>query len=34
VLERMISGRTKVHEIERLLPWAWKSERVAAAANA
>jgi transposase len=24
VLERMVSGRTKAHELERLLPWAWK----------
>jgi transposase len=23
VLERMVSGRTKAHELERLLPWAW-----------
>jgi hypothetical protein len=28
VLERMVSGRTKAHELERLLPWAWKVERV------
>jgi transposase len=27
VLERMVSGRTKAHELERLLPWAWKAER-------
>ena len=32
VLERMVSGRTKAHELERLLPWAWKAERLAAAA--
>ena len=25
VLERMVSGRTKAHELERLLPWAWKA---------
>jgi hypothetical protein len=31
VLERMVSGRTKAHELERLLPWAWKAERFAAA---
>jgi transposase len=31
VLERMVSGRTKAHELERLLPWAWKAERLAAA---
>ena len=34
VLERMVSGRTKAPELEGLLPWAWKAERVAAAANA
>ena len=34
VLERMVSGRTKAHELERLLPWAWQAERLAAAANA
>jgi hypothetical protein len=34
VLNCMISGRTKVHELERLLPWTWKAERVAAAADA
>jgi hypothetical protein len=27
-LERMISGRTKAIELERLLPWAWKAERL------
>ena len=31
VLERMVSGRTKAHELERLLPWTWKAERLAAA---
>jgi transposase len=31
VLERVVSGRTKAHELERLLPWAWKTERLAAA---
>jgi len=25
VLERMVSGRTKAHELERLLPWFWKA---------
>jgi transposase len=30
VLERMISGRAKAHELERLLPWAWKAERAGA----
>src|SRR4051794_9312066 len=34
VLERMVSGRTKAHELERLLPWAWKAERAAAAVHA
>jgi transposase len=27
VLERMVSGRTKAHELERLLPWHWQAER-------
>lgn len=27
VLERMVSGRTKAHELERLLPWTWKLAR-------
>ena len=30
----MVSGRTKAHELERLLPWTWKAERLAAAINA
>jgi transposase len=34
VLERMVSGRTKAHELERLLPWAWTAERLAAAGHA
>jgi IS66 C-terminal element len=34
VLERMVSGRTKAHELERLLPWAWKAERLTAAVDA
>ena len=34
VLERVVSGRTKAHELERLLPWAWKAERLAATADA
>ncbi len=29
VLERMVSGRTKAHQLEQLLPWAWKAERLA-----
>ena len=31
VLERMVAGRTKAHELARLLPWRWKAERFAAA---
>ena len=31
VLERMVSRRTKAHELERLLPRARKAERLAAA---
>jgi hypothetical protein len=31
VLERMISGRTKATELERLLPWTWRTERLEAA---
>jgi transposase len=34
VLERIVSGRTKAHELEQLLPWNWKTERLAAAAHA
>jgi transposase-like protein len=34
VLERMVSGRTKAHELERLLPWAWKAEQLEAAVHA
>jgi hypothetical protein len=34
VLECMVSGRIKAHEIERLLPWAWKAERFALANHA
>ena len=26
VLERMVSGGTKAHELERWLPWTWKVE--------
>jgi hypothetical protein len=33
VLERMVSGRTKAHELVRLLPWSWKAERLAAIIN-
>jgi hypothetical protein len=34
VLERMVSGQTKAHELERLLPWTWKAEQLAAAVHA
>ncbi len=34
VLERIVSGRTKAHELERLLPWSWKAERLTATAHA
>jgi transposase len=34
VLERMISGRTKAHELGRLLPWFWKAEQSTAAVHA
>jgi hypothetical protein len=34
VLERMVSGRTKATELERLLPWNWKAERLGAAVSA
>ena len=34
VLERMVSGRTKAHELARLLPWAWQAERLEAALDA
>jgi hypothetical protein len=33
VLERMVSGRTRAHELEQLLPWAWKAEGFVAAIN-
>ena len=33
-LERMVPGRTKAHELERLPPRAWKAERLPAAARA
>jgi hypothetical protein len=33
VLERMVSGRTKAHELAQLLPWAWKAKRRGATAN-
>ena len=34
VLERMVAGRVKAHELEGLLPWAWEAERLAAAVHA
>jgi len=34
MLEHMLSGQTKAHELERLSPWAWKAERLAATADA
>jgi transposase len=34
VLKRMVSGRTKAHELERLLAWNWKAERLTAAVDA
>jgi transposase len=34
VLERVVSGRTKAQELERLLPWNWKAERLEAASGA
>jgi hypothetical protein len=30
VLERMISGRTRANQLERLLSWNWQAERLAA----
>lgn len=27
VLERIVSGRTKVNSLHELLPWAWKDAR-------
>ncbi len=34
VLERMVAGGTKAHELARLLPWAWQAEQRAAADHA
>ena len=34
VLERVVSGRSKATELERLLPWAWKAQQLTAAVNA
>lgn len=33
VLERVVSGRTKNHELDALLPWTWKAIREAEAAS-
>jgi hypothetical protein len=33
VLERVVSGRTKCR-LERLLPWNWQAERIAAVVDA
>ena len=33
VLERVVSGRTKNHELDRLLPWNWKAAKEAEAAR-
>ena len=33
VLERIVSGRTKRHELETLLPWNWNAAREAEAAE-
>jgi hypothetical protein len=30
----MVSGRTKAHELARLLPWTWRAEQLAAAVHA
>jgi transposase len=34
VLERMVSGRIKATELEQLLPWTWKAERLPAGVHA
>jgi hypothetical protein len=33
VLERIVSGRTKRHELETLLPWNWNAAKVVEAAG-
>jgi hypothetical protein len=33
MLERMVSDRTKLHELTRLLSWAWQVEQLAAAVH-
>jgi transposase len=34
VLDRIVSGRTKVNALRELLPWNWKAGRVMALASA
>jgi hypothetical protein len=34
VLERIVSGRTKSHQLHELLPWEWKAARAAEARQA
>ena len=34
VLERVVAGRTKAHELEQLLPWNWRAALHPAAAHA
>jgi hypothetical protein len=33
VLERIVSGRTRAHELETLLPWNWKADKAAVTPN-
>ena len=33
VLERIVSGRTRRHELDTLLPWKWKAARAVEAPN-
>jgi transposase len=32
-LERVVSGQTKNHELDKLLPWTWKATKDAEAAS-
>jgi transposase len=34
VLERLVSGRTRQHELEQLLPWNWRPPGAVAVAEA
>ena len=34
VLERIVSGRSKINQLEELLPWRWKAARQVAAVKA